>query len=258
MNPTHPSPEALLSDLGIERPEDIDIEAIAQYCGATIVYEALAGCEARIIGQRDRAIITVNTTSNRPRQRFSAAHELGHWMRDRGNVAFACAKRVFLTEWYGENPERRANRYAADLLLPDRLFAAEARGKDMTLGSVQELAQRYQTSLTATAIRLVELGSFPAMLICNERGSRRWKWFVRGPDVPARLWPADEPGGDALAFDLLRNRHAERGPAEVAAAAWFDQESAERYAVVEESIRSGNLVLTMLWWRDQRQLLESE
>jgi len=80
------SPEKLLVELGILEPADIDIEAIAQYCRATIVYDKLTGCEARIVGNAERAIITVNISSQRPRQRFSAAHELGHWMLDRNKV----------------------------------------------------------------------------------------------------------------------------------------------------------------------------
>lgn len=42
-------PPELLRDLGIREPKDLDIEAIAEYCGATVVYRPLEGCEARII-----------------------------------------------------------------------------------------------------------------------------------------------------------------------------------------------------------------
>ena len=60
MNQMVKAPAALLDELGINAPSEIAIEAIAQYCGATIVYEPLDGCEARILGSGDRAIITVN------------------------------------------------------------------------------------------------------------------------------------------------------------------------------------------------------
>lgn len=56
-------PDALLAELGIVEPADIRIEAIAQYCGATVVYEPLTGCEAYIAGHGNRAIITVNSRS---------------------------------------------------------------------------------------------------------------------------------------------------------------------------------------------------
>lgn len=86
----------MLSDLGISEPKDIMIEALAEYLGATIIYERLKGSAARILGIGNRAFITVDSESRRERQRFSAGHELGHWMIDRGKIAsFVCAERVF-------------------------------------------------------------------------------------------------------------------------------------------------------------------
>jgi Zn-dependent peptidase ImmA (M78 family) len=81
------SPASLLDELGIREPEEIAIEAIAEYCGATILYQPLQGAEARIVGHGDRAIITVNEAVPIGRRRFSGAHELGHWMCDRGKHA---------------------------------------------------------------------------------------------------------------------------------------------------------------------------
>src|SRR5580704_14951567 len=93
------TPEAVLSTLGIAEPQDIDIEAIAYACGALITREPLSGCEANIIGINDKAVITVNSASLETRQRFSAGHELGHWMRDRGQSAFGCSDRQMDSEW---------------------------------------------------------------------------------------------------------------------------------------------------------------
>ena len=118
-------PSMLLAELGITEPQEIDIEAIAQYCGATIVYERLEGSEARILGNGDRAIITVNSGSPLGRKRFSAGHELGHWMRDRGKVGFACSEEIMVSEWGSINTERSANEYAAELLLPVEMFSKQ-------------------------------------------------------------------------------------------------------------------------------------
>lgn len=104
--------------------------------------------------------------------RFSAAHELGHWMLDRGRLAaFVCSEKNFINDWSIDNPERRANRFAAELLLPQFLFQPLAKNKEITLKTVRELCAKFQTSLTATAIRLVEFGSFPAMVVCCGKAS---------------------------------------------------------------------------------------
>lgn len=255
--PFYKLPITLLDELGITEPSEIDIEVIAQYCGATIVYEPLSGCEARIIGKENRAIITVNKYSLIERQRFSAGHELGHWMRDRNKISFSCEELKLNKEWSQENPEFRANRYAKELLLPELMFAPRAKNKEITFATVRELAKIFNTSLTATAFRLVELGSSPAMLVCCEPGRRCW--FFRGGDVPRKLWLRDYPKKDTLAYDLLKGSENVQSPCDVYSDSWFSNPNAHRYGVREDSIKlSSNIVLTLLWWKDERQLLDLE
>lgn len=250
-------PEQLLEELGITRPEDIDLKAIAQYCGATVVYEDLQGCEARILGFGDRAVIAANRSSSRGRQRFSVGHELGHWMYDRGRASFACNEDALTREWSATNPENRANRYAADLLLPVHMFQPLANGREITLRTASDLADRFQASLTATAIRLVECGSYPSMVVCN--GPRGRIWFRRGPSVPEQLWPTDRIGPKTLALDLLRGDAGPGKPVDVSASAWFELEDASRYWIREDAVRIGReLVLSLLWWADEQQLLDLE
>jgi hypothetical protein len=246
-------PLAPLRRLGIEEPSEIDIEAIAQVGDATVIYKPLTGCAARIIGHGDRAIITVNEKASRARQRFSAAHELGHWARDRGTAAFACSSKTFVSQWAAENPERRANRYAADLLLPEFMFRTRAKGRPIVVATAEELAAEFETSVTSSAIRLVELGSFPAMVVCTTLKGR--KWFYPGPDVPKTLFPRDVPTSDSLAYDLLRGNALRTEGQDVAAAAWFDGDSAHRYSIHEDSFPVKDFVITLLWWKDEDHLL---
>lgn len=254
MNDALKPPAAIIEELGITEPSEIDIEAIAEYCGATIVYEPLHGSEARILGRDDRAIITVNASSPRPRQRFSAGHELGHWMRDRGKVAFACAERTFIREWRDDNPERRANRYAADLLMPRKVFQPRAFDSVPTIACAQDLADVFQTSMTATAIRLVELGRKPAIAIVCDTSGRRW--FIRSDVVSDKLWPCEHPGSDTAAARLLAGSIATApGPIDLPADEWIDDGAASHYSIREDSILvSSGLVLTLLWWHDDAQL----
>jgi hypothetical protein len=251
------SAEQLLVELGITSPTDIDIEAIAQYCGATVVYEPLEGCEARILGIGDRAVITVNESSSRKRQRFSAGHELGHWMHDRGRASFACDDVVFHREWSRRNTETRANEYSADLLLPVSIFKPLARDREITITTTRELATAFETSLTATAIRMVEHGSFPSMVVCN--GPRGRLWFKRGPSIPENLWPTDRVGPSTVAFDILRGDAPPGKAVDVNASAWFDSEGADSYWVREDAVRvAPDTVLSLIWWADEQQLLDLE
>ena len=253
------SPEQLLAELGIDRPEDIDVEVIAFSCGATIDYEPLVGCEAHIIGRGNEAIITVNSSSSRERQRFSAAHELGHWMRDRGTVAFACDERKIRDDPVRrrEDPEHLANLYAAGLLLPQRMFDPLAKGQEITFTTVERLSQRLQTSLTATAIRLVRNGSFPSILVRKQPGGR--EWWIADPDVPIRdLKLRDQPGADSIARELLAGDITSSAARDVCADAWFEHDRADRFRIYEDSRKVSGGVLTLLWWKDEAQLRELE
>lgn len=255
MSKPGPTPFEILADLGIHDPEDLDIDAIAYHCGATIVYKSLFGCEARIVGVGDEAIITVNARSTIERKRFSAGHELGHWMRDRGTAAFFCDDKMLDGEWSEENPERRANRFASDLLMPPKMFRPLAKDLPITFMTVQHLAGLFKTSLSATAIRLVEYGSYPAMLVCSGPEGRRW--YVPSSNVEGRLWPVDQPGQWTHAAAILGGKSRGSGPHDIRADEWIKNFRADQYWIKEDSlIWSGGATLSLLWWEDERQLID--
>jgi hypothetical protein len=250
------SPEDILSLLGITEPQDLDIEAIAYACGATIVPQPLTGCEANIIGFGARAVITVNSNSIPTRRRFSSGHELGHWMKDRGQNAFGCMDSQIDSEWTANNPEVRANRFASDLLLPLGMFAPLAKGRPMTLDTVSDLANVFQMSHTATAIRLVNHGSYPAMLVYYAEGQR--KWFLRPSNhIPSSLWPSERLEPESIAAGLLAEKTESSKAGDVRADRWFKRARAENYYLRENSFRTScDSVLVMLWWQDEQQLID--
>lgn len=251
------APADLLRTLGVRAPQDIDIEAIAFECGATVTYEPLQGCEAQILGYGDRAFISVRQDVSRGRQRFSAAHELGHWMRDRGKGLTSLCGAKDMSVWGagGRTRERLANRYAAELLLPSYLFQPDVKGQEMTLAVAYEFADRYEVSRTAAAIRLVELGSYPAMVVCCDRRSGRRLWWVSGPDIPEEFWPVTDLVEGSLAYDLAAGGEHGPGGEELAADYWIDVPDADRYRLCESSFVVQDRVVSVLWWRDDEQLV---
>lgn len=249
------TPDALIDELGITQPGEIDIEAIAYHCGAIVKYRRLDGCAARIVGHGDKAIITIDPNSKPGRVRFSAGHELGHWMRDRGKAAHLCQKSDLRKWTFRQDPESLANHYAASLLMPTGMFRESARDRPMTFASVNALAGEYKTSKTATAIRLVELGSFPAMLICYTMKGR--SWFHPGPDVPREFWPAKELPHQTEAFELLFGSGSETKPILADAGDWIDHRNSSQYSIHEHAIKiADDAILVMLWWKDEAQLVD--
>ena len=192
--------ELLLQELGITEPEEIDLLAIAYHVGAAVRLRPLQGCEAHIVGCSDQAIITINDRTGFRRQRFSIAHELGHWRHHRGK-ALVCRVDE-LQPRSTLSSERIADQYAADLLMPRYLFSPLARqqGK-LTFKAVAALSDIFRTSKTATAIRLVESDQAPAILVCHGPNGR--KWFTRAPSVPERWFPQDTLDAESFAFGVL-------------------------------------------------------
>ncbi|MGF7212711.1 ImmA/IrrE family metallo-endopeptidase [Skermanella mucosa] len=248
----------MLRELGISDPKDIDLEVIAWHRKAVVKYRPLESCEARIVGYGDRAVITVDDRKARTktRARFSLAHELGHWHHHRGR-AFVCRPDDIGNRTRNPlDPERVADGYAADLLLPLYLFRPMAEGlKRVSLDGAEQIAEIFGTSLTATAIRLVEHGPEAAMLVCHGRQGRRW--FIRGPGVSAHWFPQPELDPNSFAFDAVFGDKPKSRLGRMGAEAWFDRRGADRFEVLEQSCRVGDgEALSLLIFSDDEMLSE--
>jgi hypothetical protein len=255
--------ELVLHELGIEDPADIDLEAIAWHRGAQVKYRSLDGCEARIFGFGEKAVITVDDRYGPQRARYSVGHELGHWHHHRGKT-FICrpddiASRAPVDQLGRPvvtgalNPERVADAYSADLLMPNYLFARLAdQQQRLTLKGIEDLANAFGTSFTATAIKMIDAGPVPAILVCH--GRERRKWFRRHRDVPDKWFPQETLDEDSYAPDVLAGKTERSHYAKIGADAWFDRDDASRYEIIEQSIRVGENVLTLLVIEDGEML----
>jgi Zn-dependent peptidase ImmA (M78 family) len=237
--------ERVLQEVGITDPSEIDLEAIAFHLGARVQYRNLHGCEATIAGYNNQAIITVNVRSSYRRKRYSIGHELGHWCYDRGKHLVCRAEDYRPRD--ALSPERAADAFAADLLMPRYLFGPVARQhQKLNFKTVTEIADLFETSLTATAIRLVESNQWPAFVICH--GPRGRKWFSRAPIVPERWFPRDTLDADSCAFEALHGGKPDHPwPRKVGADAWFDRREATNFEVQEQTVRTGDSeILTLV------------
>jgi hypothetical protein len=163
------------------------------------------GCEARITGDPERAIITVNSRRLRRRRRSSIGHELGHWQHHRGRILVCRANDIGRGRRNASPAERTADSYAADLLLPAYLFKPVARAyPKLDFATVQVIADIFDASYTATAIRLVETGHAYALLVCHGREGR--KWFTSTPGVADRWFPRKDLDNESSAPDVLSGR----------------------------------------------------
>lgn len=230
--------EAILQSYGIDHPSQIDLEAIAYGLGAVVRYRKLEGSEARIVGDAASAIITVNEDSQWPRQRFSIAHEVGHWVERHGKGGFICAKEdISPQNAEAKSAEAEANSFASQLILPSYLFDPMAAGQAITLDTADKLRKDFQASLTATALKLVKGADKPAAIICHGSGKR--EWFAVCPGFPEGLRISAELHYETEAFELLYSQE-KKGKTTVrqeSAARWLTGWQAKDLKVRSQSVK---------------------
>jgi Zn-dependent peptidase ImmA (M78 family) len=153
----------------------VPVEEMARELGIRVHYEPFDGdLSGILLRDEDRTIIGINSRHATVRQRFTVAHELGHFLlhtgskvhidrefrvnfRDTGHIAGSVAE------------EMEANRFAAALLMPGSLVREAFRRKttngfdllgddDEAVEVIQKLARDFKVSYQALLIRLGELG----------------------------------------------------------------------------------------------------
>jgi hypothetical protein len=250
----------LLSTLKMHSIDDFDMERIAAHLGVEVRRERLDGCAANIVGVGDHAIVSVDQASTFGHQRFSIGHELGHWVYDKGRDFYLCSNADLNIPWSERSKthlaERRANRFAAELLMPRAWFRDTANNRQVSFDTVEVLRKLFQTSRTATAIRLVELGAYLSMLIkYDDRGQRRW--YVASQDFPEGMYPHRAADRESQAWDAIFRSSALRTTIqEVDGDVWLDHPTASEILVVEQAMRVRDGFLVLIAIEDETTLLE--
>lgn len=242
--------ESLIAELGIASAHDIDVEAIAFDRGIDVLYEALDGCEATLVGFGSNAIATVSPSSSRGRERFSVAHEVGHWLLHRGK-SFRCRADDIVQNYSTDlQLEKDADEFASHLLMPTSIFRPEIKAANRPgLSDLQDIAEQFEVSMQAVSIRLATLDTLPVIVACYTKVGL--KWSIRASHVPKRWWLRKQLDDDSFAYDVLYvGKPCDRlgkQPAET----WFENDDADQYEVLEQSMPcSKGQVLVLLYLND--------
>lgn len=124
-----------------------------------------------------KGIICVNSlVSEQGRKNFTIAHEFGHWCMDsfEQNVFF-CPRGVIESFKPTIKPmELRANEFAAEFLMPQFIYQPLVDARAPGWNEIKKLAVLSQTTLTATAIRFMDLTDEACCLIVSQAGGIEW------------------------------------------------------------------------------------
>jgi hypothetical protein len=257
--------ERVLDELEITTPEDLQLlEQIAWARGALVRYEILEGTEARLMAVGKPAIITISiNVKDARRQRFSIAHELGHFEMHRfQNSLSLCTKEKLNDWWSGKsrydnrlNHEQEANMFASALLLPERFFAGYCNDEEPSLDYISELSDKFNVSLIATALRFLNFSSEPLAIVYSQDNHIRWFQESQAFDELREelrffVKVRDRLDSSTLAARFFREGDIRLGTKSVRASSWFTSGDYIEDATIKEhsiAMPSFNVVLTLLW-----------
>ena len=130
----------------------------------------------------DFGILYATNIPNVGYQKFTVAHEIGHFVLDGhmehlqlsdGDIHYSTPG------FYGDKYEREANCFAACLLMPETLFTQAMSANDDGMESIKNLVEKCETSLTATAIRYIEETESMSAVVVSEKDRILYSLFSK-------------------------------------------------------------------------------
>lgn len=200
-----------------------------------------AGYSIALGGKR---YISVNGNDREERQRFTICHEIAHI------VLGLPSEHKTQPWWSAKRPlaERFCDIFAAELLLPEKLFQPVAEEAAVSLASIETLANDFCVSFTATGSRYAATVTTPCAFVLSESGQVRYPSRSKAL-IDAGAWIAPRvavPEG-TLSHRVRHGDLPER--CEVDADLWFD--GWDRGGTLLEEARhfpQWNQTVSLLWF----------
>ncbi len=150
----------------------VDVIKVAENLGIDVIFDSLdPDVSGALIFDENHPTICINEDQPSVRQRFTVAHEIGHFVLHKDSEElFIDLKQnlsvVLRSNNYVSKSERimeyQANRFAASLLMPIGLLFNEIDDKEIDIddeNQLQELAELFEVSYSALSIRLNALST---------------------------------------------------------------------------------------------------
>ena len=159
----------------------------------------LASCEGMLARNPNDAAewgIFYNSHASAQRQRFTIAHELGHFVLHRSQGPnFSCDKEsIYSGADRMRSIEREADDFASNLLIPGDLLRDAISDRRIDLHHLSNLAKRFQVSFESLCIRFVKFTPQRAILVYWDNGFAKYEWRSSSAQkTGARIWRTDDP-----------------------------------------------------------------
>jgi hypothetical protein len=232
----------------------VPIEAYVEHIGAVLrpQYDLEPNEPGWCFESNGKHYICVNAKDREEHQRFTACHELAH-------IVLGLPSEHKELPWWSY-AKRSPNEifcdvFAAELLLPFKLFKPFVEKAEINLAAVDDLAERFVASNMATGSRFATLVSAPCAFVLSEKGKVRYasrSTALRQANawIPPRMVLPQGSLSERLRAGVTCN-----GPEEMEADVWFNNWD-RGGALLEDArhLRKWDQTVALLWFEDEEVL----
>ncbi len=188
------------------------------------------------------------------RSRFTFAHELGHFYIDEHRNALKKGKvpsHPSFNKLVSKNlAEREADFFSSCLLMPSQRFRQQCLKKPLSGELIENLANHFKTSLSATIFRYFELDLFPMFIVCSQ--DEKVKWYFRSNDFLYKYPPkyGSEVPRSSAAGEYFFNQNEYRNEEIIFPDDWFSDFYMDKNQQLYEKcyyLKTSNTVISLVW-----------
>jgi Zn-dependent peptidase ImmA (M78 family) len=232
-------------------PPCVDLNELAQSLKLVVFEVHTDSFDGALICNRNRLSgrILVNAAMREEgRKRFTIAHEIGHFVIHRERQISCLPLDIARWEDSSANPERQADSFASELLLPSAEILRQIGDQWPSFQRVISLAEFFGASLTATARKYCEIAPQECAVVWSVGGIIKWMH----PASRFRHWvtTGSPLSSSSIARRMLDGETFSPGMQEIPAEAWISSfYLPEDASIWEESKKMPNYngCLSLLW-----------
>lgn len=234
-------------EMRLAEPTEAKIETLAFMRKLAVDVVPSQGSRAVLMRTARGGVITVSSGLSEAERRFAIAHEWGHYeVHPNNSFAGLCTGDDLRGNYLSSGLEQEANAFAAEFLMPRELAEPMCDVRKVSFMAVEAIAQRFQVSFTAAALRFVNLCPERVALVCSK--DRCVSWCSTSSDFGHYIPKGMKLSTWSLAIDLWDKGQVPAHPETVDASAWLerarDEEEIKEHAF---ALGSSGTVLSLLW-----------
>ncbi|WP_055666911.1 ImmA/IrrE family metallo-endopeptidase [Desnuesiella massiliensis] len=234
----------ILSSLNLTPP--VDIFKVCEAYDLKVNYENISSAEALLIVSQGKKNIIINDRKILyiPRQRFSIAHEVGHFFIPWHSRNMCTCTNI--GDFSSDNlEENQADVFASELLIPTDKLLSRISGKAISMELIKELAQEFNVSLGAMTRKVISNSDDKIIALIYYSNGRKIVQ-AKSSSFDLNLKPGIIRG--SAAKELLHNRYSNETVKRILSCDVWLQENSHDFEIVEESLYQPNFsrVFTLL------------